>query len=69
MTVGTKVLTAGYMNPKVFTVGECFAGITEPMNHCAMETVKKMLKGIWEFCRYVFIPQRRPKTNKNSEIW
>ena len=31
------------------------------MNHCAMETVKKMLKGIWEFCRYVFVPQRRYK--------
>lgn len=31
------------------------------MNHCAMETVKIMLKGIWEFCAYVFVPQRRPK--------
>lgn len=26
-----------------------------------MERVKEMLKGIWAFCSYVFIPQRRPK--------
>lgn len=35
------------------------------MNHGAMETVKKMLKGIWEFCRYVFVPQCRPKDYYN----
>ncbi|MBQ2167720.1 MAG: hypothetical protein II449_00550 [Prevotella sp.] len=61
MTVGTKVLTAGYMNPKVFTVGECFAEITEPMNHCAMETVKKMLKGIWEFSRLASSNERQER--------
>lgn len=38
------------------------------MNHCAMETVKKMLKGIWEFCRYVFVPQWGKKSKTpNSE--
>ena len=31
------------------------------MNNGGMETVKKIMKGIWEFCRYVFVPQRRPK--------
>ncbi len=34
-----------------------------------MERVKEMLKGIWAFCSFVFVPQRRPKTNKNIEIW
>ena len=34
------------------------------MNHCAMETVKKMLKGIWEFCRYVFVPQWHKYTSE-----
>lgn len=34
------------------------------MNCCAMETVKKMLKGIWEFCRCVFVPQR----GKNMKV-
>lgn len=24
-------------------------------------TVKGVLKGIWQFCSYVFWPQRRPK--------
>lgn len=31
------------------------------MNNGGMETVKNILKGIWEFCGYVFVPQRRPK--------
>ena len=26
-----------------------------------MERVKAILKGVWEFCKYVFVPQRRPK--------
>jgi len=26
-----------------------------------MERVKEILKGIWAFCSYVFVPQRRPK--------
>ena len=31
------------------------------MNNGGMETVKNILKGVWEFCSYVFVPQRRPK--------
>ena len=31
------------------------------MNYCAMERVKNIMKGIWDFCRYVFVPQHRPK--------
>lgn len=31
------------------------------MNNGGMETVKNIMKGIWDFCRYVFVPQRRPK--------
>ena len=58
MTVLLAVLYTANVNPVVFAIGECFAGITEPMNHCAMETVKKIMKGIWEFCRYVFVPQK-----------
>jgi hypothetical protein len=26
-----------------------------------MELVKEILKGIWAFCYFVFVPQRRPK--------
>lgn len=26
-----------------------------------------ILKGIWEFCRYVFVPQIRPKENRNKK--
>ena len=26
-----------------------------------MERVKEILKGIWAFCSFVFVPQRRPK--------
>lgn len=25
------------------------------------EKLKSFLKGIWTFCSYVFVPQRRPK--------
>ena len=25
------------------------------------EKLKSFLKGIWAFCSYVFVPQRRPK--------
>jgi hypothetical protein len=25
------------------------------------EKLKSILKGIWAFCSYVFVPQRRPK--------
>lgn len=31
------------------------------LRHGGMEMVKKMLKGIWEFCRDGFVTQRRPK--------
>ena len=41
--------------------GDNGGGITEVLRHGGMEMVKKMLKGIWEFCGYVFVPQRRPK--------
>jgi len=54
----------GKYNPKA--TEDILPGTTEPMNHCAMETVKKMLKGIWDFCRYVFVPQRRAKGYKNK---
>lgn len=27
-----------------------------------MERVKEILKGIWAFCSFVFVPQRRPRT-------
>ena len=27
-----------------------------------MERVKEILKGIWAFCSFVFVPQRRPGT-------
>ena len=26
-----------------------------------MERIKEILKGIWGFCSFVFVPQRRPK--------
>lgn len=25
------------------------------------EKLKSILKGVWAFCSYVFVPQRRPK--------
>ena len=25
------------------------------------EDLKSILKGVWAFCSYVFVPQRRPK--------
>ena len=27
------------------------------------EKLKSILKGVWAFCSYVFVPQRRPKEN------
>lgn len=35
--------------------------VWERMNYGVIETVKNFLKGVWAFCSYVFIPQRRPK--------
>ena len=32
-------------------------GPTEIGNYGVMETIKKILKGFWEFCSYVFVPQ------------
>ena len=29
--------------------------------------MKKVLKAAWEFCRYVFVPQRRPKDDSAAE--
>ena len=32
------------------------------------EKLKSILKGVWEFCRYVFVPQRRPKDSSNRRM-
>ena len=40
-------------------------GISEVLSHGGMGTVKSIVKGIWEFCSYVFVPQRREKDYYN----
>ena len=35
------------------------------LSHGGLEMVKSILKGIVEFCRYVFVPQRREKDYYN----
>ena len=31
-----------------------------------MERIKEILKGIWAFCSYVFVPQRWPKDDSTA---
>ena len=42
--------------------------VAEALSNGGMGTVKSIMKGIWEFCRYVFVPQRRPKDNSDSRM-
>ena len=33
------------------------------------EKIRGLVKGVWAFCSYLFIPQRRPKIKPILEFW
>lgn len=41
--------------------GACGGGDTGTAFKMKSEKLKSILKGVWAFCSFVFVPQRRPK--------